>query len=46
MENNSYKMIYIITLCKILVQELVITRHTTYPKIRYRGLKDFEIFQI
>jgi hypothetical protein len=26
-----------------LVQELVLTSHTTYPKIRYRGLKDFEI---
>jgi hypothetical protein len=31
---------------QFLVEELVITFHTTYPKIRYRGLKDFEISQI
>jgi hypothetical protein len=28
---------------QFLVQELAITSHRTYPKIRYRGLKDFEI---
>jgi hypothetical protein len=28
---------------QFLVQELVITCHTTYPKIRYRELMDFEI---
>jgi hypothetical protein len=27
-------------------QELVITSHTTYPKIGYRGLMDFELWQI
>jgi hypothetical protein len=31
---------------QFLVQELVITSHTTYPKIRYRGSMDFEISQI
>jgi hypothetical protein len=46
MENNSYKKIYNITLCHFLVQELDITCHTTYPKISYRGLVDFEISQI
>jgi hypothetical protein len=29
-----------------LVQELVMTQHTTYPKISYRGFIDFEILQI
>jgi hypothetical protein len=28
---------------QFLVQELVITFHTTYPKISYRGFMDFEI---
>jgi hypothetical protein len=28
---------------QFLAQELDITSHTTYPKIRYRGLVDFEI---
>jgi hypothetical protein len=31
---------------QVLVQELVITSHTTYPKIGYRGLVDFELWQI
>jgi hypothetical protein len=26
---------------QLLAQELVITSHTTYPKIGYRGLMDF-----
>jgi hypothetical protein len=26
-----------------LVHDLVITKHKTYPKNRYRGLRDFEI---
>jgi hypothetical protein len=30
---------------QVLVQELVITKHTTYPKISYRGIIDFEIQQ-
>jgi hypothetical protein len=29
-----------------LVQELVMTKHTTYPKIGHRGFIDFEILQI
>jgi hypothetical protein len=29
-----------------LVEKLVITSHTTYPKIRYRGPMDFEVSQI
>jgi hypothetical protein len=31
---------------QFLAQELVITSHTTYPKIGYRGLVDFELWQI
>jgi hypothetical protein len=31
---------------QFLVQELVMTFHTTYPKISYRGFMDFEILQI
>jgi hypothetical protein len=34
------------TFVQFLAQELVITSHTTYPKIRYRGLMDFELWQI
>jgi hypothetical protein len=41
-----YKKIYIITLCNFLVQELVMTWHTTYPKISYRRFIDFEILQM
>jgi hypothetical protein len=29
-----------------LAQEIVITSHTTYPKIGYRGLMDFDLWQI
>jgi hypothetical protein len=29
---------------QFLAQELVITSHTTYPKLGYRGPMDFEIF--
>jgi hypothetical protein len=45
MENNFYKRIYNITLCNV-AQELVITSHTTYPKIGYRGPMNFKILQI
>jgi hypothetical protein len=31
---------------QFLAQDLVITSHTTYPKIGYRGLVDFELWQI
>jgi hypothetical protein len=31
---------------KFLAQKLVITSHTTYPKIGYRGPMDFKIYQI
>jgi hypothetical protein len=29
-----------------MAQELVIISHRTYPKIGYRGLMDFELWQI
>jgi hypothetical protein len=32
------------TFVQFLAQELVITSHTTYPKIGYRGLVDFEVW--
>jgi hypothetical protein len=31
---------------QFLAQQLVITSHTTYPKIGYKGLVDFELWQI
>jgi hypothetical protein len=31
---------------QLLAQELVMTRHTTYPKFRCRGVKVFELWQI
>jgi hypothetical protein len=34
------------TFVLFLAQELVITSHTIYPKIGYRGLVDFELWQI
>jgi hypothetical protein len=31
---------------QFLAQYLVMARHTTYPKFRYRGVVDFELWQI
>jgi hypothetical protein len=31
---------------QVLAQELVLTLHKTYPKIGYRRLMDFELWQI
>jgi hypothetical protein len=31
---------------QLLAQELVMTKHTTYPKVSYRRFIDFEILQI
>jgi hypothetical protein len=31
---------------QLLAQELVMTRHTTYPKFRYREVIVFELWQI
>jgi hypothetical protein len=31
---------------QFLPQELVMTRHTTYPKLKYRGVVVFELWQI
>jgi hypothetical protein len=31
---------------QFLAQELVMARHTTYQKFRYRGVVDFELWQI
>jgi hypothetical protein len=46
MENNSYKKDLLHNFVQFSAQELVITTHTTYPKIGYRGLMDFMLWQI
>jgi hypothetical protein len=46
MEKHFYKKDLQHNFVHFLAQELVMTRHTTYPKISYRGFIDFEILQI
>jgi hypothetical protein len=46
MENNLYKKDLLHNFAQLLAQELVMTIHTTYPKLGCRGVIVFELWQI